>query len=175
MSKICIIPARGGSKRIKNKNIKLFLGKPIIEYSIRTALESKIFDEVMVSTDCSNIAKISVKLGAKVPFMRSKINSDDYSTTLDVVNEVVKEYKKVNKNFSYICCLYPTAPFVNKDLLKEALKLLTLSKTDLVFPIIKFSYPIQRALTYNIQNSRVQFLNERYKNSRSQGFNRIFS
>ena len=98
MKKIAIITARGGSKRIPKKNIKFFLGKPIIAYSIETAINSGLFDEVMVSTDDSEIANISIKYGAKVPFIRSKKNSDDFSTTPDVLLEVLDSYRKIKKN-----------------------------------------------------------------------------
>jgi N-acylneuraminate cytidylyltransferase len=116
---ICIIPARGGSKRIPKKNIKLFLGKPIISYSIELALKSNLFDEIMVSTDNDEIAEIAIKSGANIPFFRSSQNSDDFATTLDVIQEVRLEYLKLNKIFDNVCCIYPTAPLVNiSDLVK---------------------------------------------------------
>lgn len=111
MSKICIIPARGGSKRIPRKNIKIFLGKPIIAYSIQAAIKSNLFDVVMVSTDDFEIAEIAKSYGASVPFMRSKENSDDYSGTFDVIKEVLESYKKEGVYFNQACCIYPTAPF----------------------------------------------------------------
>ena len=93
MGNICIIPARGGSKRIPRKNIKEYLGKPIISYSIKTALDSGLFDEVMVSTNDLEIADLAKKFGANVPFMRSEKNSNDFATTFDVIEEVVEAYK----------------------------------------------------------------------------------
>ena len=119
---IAIITARGGSKRIPKKNIKEFCGKPIISYSIKQAIESNIFDEVMVSTDDEEIAEIAKKYGASVPFMRSKKNANDYATTEDVIIEVVQEYKKLKKNYTYACCIYPTAPFIKSDMLIEAME-----------------------------------------------------
>jgi N-acylneuraminate cytidylyltransferase len=115
MADICIIPARGGSKRIPRKNIKDFLGKPVIAYSIEAALNSNLFDEVMVSTDDAEIASVAESFGASVPFFRSKKNADDFSTTSDVVEEVLTAYQKVGKQFLMACCLYPTAPFVTVD------------------------------------------------------------
>ena len=112
MKSIAIIPARGGSKRIPRKNIKNFLGKPIISYSLDAALQSKLFDEVMVSTDDEEILNIALENGAKVPFLRSKKNAGDLASTYDVLEEVILEYKKNDKKFDYICCIYPTAPFV---------------------------------------------------------------
>jgi len=146
MPNIAIITARGGSKRIPKKNIRPFLGQPIIAYSIEAALESGIFDEVMVSTDSQEIADIAIKYGAKVPFLRSEKNSNDYATTPDVIREVLLEYKKVGKEYDYFCCLYPTAPFVKADRLIEAMRLLKQPGIDSVYSAALFSYPIQRAL-----------------------------
>jgi len=118
--KICIIPARGGSKRIPRKNIKPFLGIPIIGYSIKAALASNLFDKVMVTTDDDEIAEIAQRFGAEVPFRRSSKNSDDYATTVDVLLEVIEAYKQLNYIFEYGCCIYPTAPFVTPDLLQRS-------------------------------------------------------
>ena len=151
MTKLCIIPARGGSKRIPKKNIKLFLGKPIIAYSIEAAIESKLFDVVMVSTDDDEIKEIAISYGASVPFLRSKKNSDDFATTYDVIEEVLLKYKEVGENFEIACCIYSCAPFVTKEKLNESLKLLNTNKYDSVFPVIQFEFPIQRALKKNRQ------------------------
>ena len=146
MKKIAIITARSGSKRIPKKNIKFFLGKPIIAYSIEKAINSRLFDKVMVSTDDKEIATISKNYGAEVPFFRSKKNSDDFSTTPDVLIEVLENYKKQNEEFQYGCCIYPTAPLISVMELKESFNLLISKNYDCVFPISPFSYPIQRAL-----------------------------
>jgi pseudaminic acid cytidylyltransferase len=143
--KICVIPARGGSKRIPRKNIKNFYGNPIISYSIQCAINSGLFDEVMVSTDDSEIAEISIKYGATVPFLRSEVNSDDYSGTGDAVYEVLKRYSDTGINFSVACCLYPTAPFVSIERIKQAFTVLKMSTCDLVFPVAKFRPAIFRA------------------------------
>lgn len=124
MSCIAIITARGGSKRIPRKNIKDFLGKPIIAYSIETALASKLFDEVMVSTDDPEITQIAQKYGAKVPFQRSQKASDDFATTAEVINEVLDTYQQLGRGFSTACCIYPTAPFISTELLQQASKIL---------------------------------------------------
>lgn len=146
MSNLAIIPARGGSKRIPRKNIKDFLGKPIISYSIEAALDSKLFEEVMVSTDDKEIAEVAKKYGAKVPFMRSSDNADDYATLSDVVAEVKENYSGRGKKFDYICCILPTAPFTTISLLKKGFSLLIDNSVDSVRPITEFSYPIQRAV-----------------------------
>lgn len=146
MSSIAIITARGGSKRIPGKNIKEFLGKPIICYSIEAALSSGIFDEVIVSTDDEQIADIAKKAGATVPFMRSDKTADDYATTDDVLIEVLETYEKNGKTFEYMACIYPTAPFVTADKLKSAIGLLIEKDADGVMPVVRFSFPPQRGM-----------------------------
>ncbi len=143
---LAIIPARGGSKRIPLKNIKPFCGKPIIEYSINAALESGVFDEVMVSTDHEGIAEVAKNAGAKVPFFRSAENSNDFAGTAEVLIEVLNSYKNIALSFEYICCIYPTAPFVTSAKLKTGIDLLKTKEANAVVPIVAFSYPIQRSL-----------------------------
>ena len=149
MVNLAIIPARGGSKRIPRKNIKLFLGKPIIAYSIEAALKSELFEEVMVSTDDEEIAKIASDYGAKVPFLRNNDTANDFAVLADVVQEVVSNYKKQKKIFDNICCILPTAPFVKSNKIIEAYKKLTDNKFDSVFPVLEYSFPIQRSLKIN--------------------------
>lgn len=144
MSTLCIITARGGSKRIPKKNIKNFCGKPIIAYSIEVALASEVFDEVMVSTDNEEIAEVAKRYGAKVPFLRSSETSGDYATTLDVLREVVRKYREYNKKFDYIACLYPTAPFITSEKLREGFRLIQKDGIDWVNTVVKFSFPPQR-------------------------------
>ncbi len=164
--KIAIIPARGGSKRIPRKNIKDFFGKPIIAYSIEAAINSALFDEVMVSTDDEEIAEIAIKYGANVPFFRSEENSDDLATTLAVLEEVVYKYEKLNLNFELICCIYPCSPFISSDLIIEAFEKLQSHNFDSIFPIVRYSNSIQRAL--KIENDRVKMLDSTYLTVRSQ-------
>lgn len=146
MSSVCIIPARGGSKRIPRKNLRNFLGKPIIAYSIETALKVGLFESVIVSTDDIEIAETSVQYGAEVPFMRSANNSNDYAGTDDVVFEVIRQLQENGRHYDYVCCIYPTAPFITQALLKESFNKLVSGAYDAVFPIAKYSTPIQRAL-----------------------------
>lgn len=143
---IAIITARGGSKRIPKKNIKLFCGKPIIQYSIETALDSGLFSEVMVSTDSEEIADIAKKLGAQIPFFRSAHTSNDTSTTFDVIKEVLLTYRDLGQEFDYGCCIYPTAPFITKELLVLAMKELIERHANTVLPVVAFSFPPQRAM-----------------------------
>jgi N-acylneuraminate cytidylyltransferase len=166
MRNICIKPSRGVSKRILRKNIKPFLGKPIITYSIKAALDSGLFNEVMVSTDDAEIAEIAIKCGATVPFMRSDKNSDDFATTYDVIKEVIENYKKLEREFDNLCCIYSCAPFVSVNTLKLGFSKLIDKNLDSVFPIIEFSFPIQRAL-YEY-DGKISMIEEKYLNIRSQ-------
>ena len=172
MSNLAIIPARGGSKRIPKKNIKPFLGKPIIAYSIEAALKSEIFDEVMVSTDDPEIAKIAHKYGAKV-FNRSSKNSDDFATLFQVVDEVLNSYSIKNTVYDTVSCILATSVFVTPDLLKKAYTILEESNVDSVLPVVPFSYPIQRALKKNTKGELVFFDSENFK-KRSQDLEQGF-
>ena len=146
MKNIAIITARGGSKRIPKKNIKLFLGKPILEYSIEAALRAELFDEVMVSTDDEEIAQVARNAGASVPFMRSEKTANDFATTAEVVEEVLDAYGRIGRQFHQACCLYPTAPFVTADAISQAMALLEQEQVDSVIPVVKFSFPPQRCV-----------------------------
>jgi N-acylneuraminate cytidylyltransferase len=164
--KIAIIPARGGSKRIPRKIIKDFLGKPIIAYSINAALESQVFDVVMVSTDDDEIAEISKKYGAVVPFFRSVENSVDLAATAPVLIEVLDEYEKIGMNFLYGCCIYPCAPFIKPERLKFGMRLLIDCGADSIVPVVRYSYPPQRCLV--IRDERAVMLYPENFNVRSQ-------
>ncbi|MGG7035233.1 MAG: pseudaminic acid cytidylyltransferase [Flavobacterium sp.] len=173
MANLCIIPARGGSKRIPRKNIKLFLGKPIIAYSIQAAIESGLFDEVMVSTDDDEIAEIAVEYGAVVPFMRSEKAANDFATTFDVIDEVVKVYKDLGVEFENVCCIYSCAPFVNKQKLEQAYHLLLEQHFDSVFPVMRFGFPVQRSLIRD-GLGKVDFFYPEFCLTRSQDFEPSF-
>lgn len=167
MSRLAIITARGGSKRIPKKNIKEFCGKPIIAYSIEAALESGLFDEVMVSTDSAEIAAAAERYKAAVPFLRSEKTADDYATTADVILEVIETYRKLGKTFDYICCIYPTAPFVTAEKLKEGMRLMETKRPVQVMPVVPFSYPPQRCYVTD-EAGRIGFKYKEYMRSRSQ-------
>jgi len=165
--RLALIAARGGSKRIPRKNIRLFLGKPIIAYSIEAALESGCFDEVMTSTDDEEIAKIALQYGSTVPFMRSAANSHDHATTAAVINEVLYEYAARSRAVTLACCLYSTAPFVTAATLRSARDLLeNNSRFSGVIPVTRFSYPIQRAL--RLRDDCVELFQPEHLLSRSQ-------
>ena len=171
MKNLCIIPARGGSKRIPRKNIKDFLGKPIIAYSIEAALQSGMYEEVMVSTDDEEIAIVAKQYGASVPFLRSEATANDYATTADVINEVLDCYEKEGKQFDTFTCLYSTAPFVSAVRLKEAYSMI---KNDIysVFTCVEYSYPIQRAL--HIVDDKISMIQPEYLRSRSQDLEKTY-
>lgn len=171
MSALCVITARGGSKRIPRKNIRDFCGKPIIAYSIGAALESGLFDEVMVSTDDVEIAAVARAHGAEVPFMRSAHTSDDYATTTDVLLEVVREYEERGRKFDLLCCLYPTAPFVTADKLAEARSLLA-GDVAAVVPVVRFSYPPQRGFLE--RGGRLERWLPKHELARSQDLEPVF-
>ena len=145
MTKVAIITARGGSKRIPGKNIKEFCGKPIISYSIQAALESKLFDEVMVSTDSLEIADVAQQYGAIVPFFRSASTSDDYAVMAEVLQEVLDKYKAQVNMFDVMCCIYPTAPFVTGSKLQAAYDVFEKSGAEMLQSVVPFSYPPQRS------------------------------
>lgn len=172
MANLAIIPARGGSKRIPRKNIKEFFGKPIIAYSIEAALKSNLFDDVIVSTDDNEIADIAKKYGAKVPFLRSDNNANDFATLSDVLLEVLLEYKKIEKLYENICCILPTAALLTSCKLEESYNEFINKKMNSFVPVIRFSYPIQRAL--KSQNGLLKMNEEKYLNHRSQDLEPLF-
>lgn len=153
MSRIAIIPARGGSKRIPRKNIKEFCGKPILAYSIEAALNSKLFDEVMVSTDDTEIADIAKKYGVSVPFLRSAETANDFAILKDVLNEVIAKYKELGKSFDEFCCILPTAPLIETSDIVKSHKILEAEKCVSVIPVVKYSYTIFRSL--KIENGKL--------------------
>ena len=169
--RLAMITARGGSKRIPRKNIKEFCGKPILFYSIEAALNSGVFDEVMVSTDDEEIAELAKKAGVKVPFMRSSETANDYASTDDVIMEVLKEYERQGEHFDSFCCIYPTAPFITGERLKEAMELL--EEADSVMPVVPFSYPPQRGLIVNEEGYVARQFPE-YATARSQDLQKIY-
>lgn len=173
MKNLCIIPARGGSKRIPRKNIKPFMGKPIIAYSIEAALNSGLFDEVMVSTDDVEFAEVAKQFGAAVPFLRSEKTANDYAGLTDVIDEVVATYKERGIIFDNYCCLLSTAPFVNSDLLKQSYELFVEKEFDTLRPIVRFDYPIQRAYRMDEDNV-VSFMQPEYLNTRSQDLEKAY-
>ncbi len=172
MKRLAIIPARGGSKRIPRKNIKDFCGKPILAYSIEAALQTKMFDEVMVSTDDEEIAKIGEKYGAKIPFLRSPETASDYATTKDVLLEVLGKYKDMGKIFETMFCIYPSTPFVSSISLINAINEMEDSDCSEIFPVVPFSYPPQRS--YIVENGFLKTKYPEFALSRSQDLEKLY-
>ena len=174
MKNIAIIPARGGSKRIPRKNIKFFNGKPIIAYSIETAIKTGLFDEVMVSTDDEEIATIARQYGASVPFYRSENTANDYATLADVLKEVMNTYLERGEQFDNMCCILATAPLITSELIEQSFyKLQNSDEFSTVYPIIPFSYPIQRCLQMD-EEGCISMKWPEYLTSRSQDLETLY-
>jgi pseudaminic acid cytidylyltransferase len=148
MKRIAIIPARGGSKRIPRKNIKLFFGRPIIHYVIDLARESGLFEKIFVSTDDEEIAEVAIAGGAEVPFLRDPENADDFATTSDVLVEVLKYFT----DYEVGCCIYPTSALLTQFDLSQSLKKFNQGDFLTLFPVVRFGYPIDRCVIRNDDN-----------------------
>lgn len=172
MSSICIIPARAGSKRIIKKNIKPFMGKPIMAYSIEAAINSGLFDVVMVSTDSEEFAEVARQYGAEVPFLRSEKTANDFAGTEDVILEVLDNYKAMGKTFDSFCCLYSTAPFVTAERLVESSGYLS-ENADAAISVVEYSFPIQRSVKVN-ENGHLQPNFPQYMDARSQDLEKTY-
>jgi len=164
---ICIIPARGGSKRIPRKNIKAFNGKPIIAYSIEAALDSNCFDQVIVSTDDNEIAEVAKIYGAKVPFIRPAELSNDYAGTIPVIKHAIEWLENHGNTINNVCCLYATAPFIQPQTIFETFQQLQESKADYCFSVTNFAFPIQRSIRIT-QDDKVDMFYPENFNARSQ-------
>lgn len=172
MNAIAIITARGGSKRIPGKNVRDFCGKPILAYSVEAALQSGLFEEVMVSTDSETIAESAKTYGASVPFLRSAETSNDYATTADVLSEVLENYQRKGRRFEAFCCLYPTAPFVTAEKLRDAAEVFQNSRADSLMCVTRFSYPPQRAVV--LRDDFLSWAYPEYERTRSQDLEPIY-
>ena len=153
---LSVIPARGGSKRIPRKNIKNFLGKPVIGYTIETLLESDLFDHLIVSTDDEEIADIARQFGADVPWIRSCELSNDTATTDAVIKHALTEASLIYGEFDFGCCVYPINPLLHFEMLQRGLSQLKFYNAASAFPIVRFDFPIEQALLLN--NGRPNFL-----------------
>ena len=164
---LAVIPARGGSKRIPHKNIREFCGRPIIDYSIRAAKDSGVFDQIMVSTDCDEIREIARACGAEVPFMRPADLSDDHTSTIPVIAHAIEWFASQGVSFDSVCCIYATAPFVDASDLRAGLARLSSNPAaEFLLPVTSFTFPIQRAL--RIEDDRVRMFWPEHENTRSQ-------
>ena len=166
---LCVIPARGGSKRIPRKNVKDFLGKPLIAYSIEAALNSGVFERVIVSTDDAEIAYVAVKFGAQVPFMRDAALSDDYATSSDAVADAATRLGE----YTHVCCLYATAPLITGEILREAYGKFEEAECEFLFSATEFSFPIQRAIRLS-KDGAVDMFYPQFALTRSQDLERAY-
>ena len=167
MSRVAIIPARGGSKRIPRKNVQDFCGKPMIAWSIEVAKACGCFDQIIVSTDDDEIAKVAREWGARVPFMRPAELSDDFTGTLPVIRHAVEWLNQNETTVAYACCLYATAPFVSAEDLKRGLQLIKGSGSSYAFSVTSYAFPIQRAIRIT-DNGRVAMFQPEHFHIRSQ-------
>lgn len=165
--RLAIIPARGGSKRIPRKNIKLFCGKPMIAWSIEAARLSGCFDRIIVSTDDAEIANVAMDHGAEVPFLRPPELSDDHTGTIPVIAHAIDWINRNDGPVGHACCIYATAPFSQADDLRRAFSLLLQRGADYVFSVTSYPFPIQRAIRITA-DMRVEMFNPEYFNTRSQ-------
>lgn len=163
---IAIIPARGGSKRIPRKNIKDFLGRPMIAYAIEAAIASQLFDKVIVSTDDQEIAKVAQQYGAEAPFVRPQELADDFTGTNDVIKHALNWFVSQGVSIEYACCIYATVPLLRPQYLKEGLEQLQSSGKSFAFSVTSFPSPVQRAIS--IKDHGVSMLYPEHLNTRSQ-------
>lgn len=171
--RLAIIPARGGSKRIPRKNIKLFGGKPMIAWSIEAAMRSGCFDRIIVSTDDAEIADFAVALGAEAPFMRPAALSDDHTPTIPVIAHAIAWQQEHGETPSEACCIYATAPFITADDLQRGLDILQNNQCDYAFSVTSYAFPIQRAIRIN-DRERVEMFQPTHFNTRSQDLEEAF-
>lgn len=172
MNNIAIIPARGGSKRIPKKNIKNFNGKPMIYWPISALKKSNLFKKIIVSTDDTQIAKISSNYGAEVPFKRPKKLSDDYTVTSEVMIHALNYLKKKGEKYDNVCCVYATNPFLKVQYLKNAYKIFTESDREFLFSATEYNYPIQRS--FYIRNNIIKMLDKKNFFKRTQDLETLY-
>ena len=173
MTAIAIIPARGGSKRIIRKNIKLLAGIPAIAYPIKLALNSGLFEKVIVSTDDAEIAEVSIKHGAQIPFMRNATLSNDFTITVDVLADAVEQLLSHGEHYDYVCCIYPVTPLLKGVRLNEAFEIIQSGMWDYVFPAIEFPSPVERGFKRGTSGI-VEFINPEFANTRTQDIPKTF-
>lgn len=173
MTSIAIIPARGGSKRILRKNVKLLAGIPAIAYPIELALSSGLFERVIVSTDDDEIADVSRKYGAEIPFLRSAELSNDFTITVEVIADVTEKLQSQKEEYDYICCIYPVTPLLTVNRLKQAFSTIESGSWDYVFPAIEFPSPVERGFKKG-KSGLIEFSYPEFVNTRTQDIERTF-
>jgi len=170
---ICVIPARGGSKRISRKNIKMFNGNPMIAYSIRAAIESDSFDRIICSTDDEEIASIAREYGAETPFLRPSSLSDDFTPTIPVIAHSIEYLQNQGNKIDMVCCIYATAPFIQPEDIKQSLGKIISDDINYCFSVTSYPFPIQRAIKIT-QDLRCKMFQPELFNTRSQDLEDAF-
>lgn len=171
--KLCVIPARGGSKRIPRKNIRVFCGKPMIVWAIECALQSRLFQKVIVSTDDENIADVARAAGAETPFLRPANLADDFTPTVPVIAHAVEASEKIGWNIEYACCIYPCVPLLETADLVDAFELMQRNKALFSYPVTDYAHPIQRAMR-QLPSGQMQFLHPENEMARTQDLERTY-
>jgi pseudaminic acid cytidylyltransferase len=170
---IAVIPARGGSKRIPRKNIKPFYGKPMLAYAILAAQESGLFEKIVVSTDDNEIAAVAKAWGAEVPFFRTEELADDFTGTVPVIAHAIESCENLGWISDYVCCIYPSVPFIKTEDLLAAFELLTVGKTNYVYPVTEYAHPIQRGMRMH-SKGKMEFLSPENELSRTQDLEQVY-
>jgi len=170
---VAIIPARGGSKRIHRKNIRLFFGKPMIFYAISAAMKTGLFDSVIVSTDDEEISKIAISLGAEVPFTRPLELSDDHTPTIPVIQHAINKLIEMNRKLDYVCCIYPSVPLIESKDIVNAFNAMIKENSSSCYPVSEFASAPQRALKRDI-SGRVEYFYPQYRLTRTQDLEAAF-
>jgi len=170
---IAVIPARGGSKRIPFKNIKQFCGKPMIAYSIETALSSKEIDKIVISTDSDEIANISKEYGGLVPFKRPQELSDDFTPIVPVISHAINSLTEANWDIDKVCCIFPCTPLLNYRLINHVYKKFISEDVDFAYPVVHYPHPIQRALRMT-KTGKMEFIYPKYELTRTQDLEETF-
>lgn len=171
--KIAVIPARGGSKRIPRKNIKQFCGKPIIAWPIIAAIESGLFDHIIVSTDDDEIVDIAKACGVEIPFIRPSDLADDYTSTVPVIAHAIKKCIDLGWVIEHVCCIYPCTPFIDKNDFVLSYELAVKRDSDFVYPVTEYAHPIQRAMR-QLPTGKMQFFNPQYELTRTQDLEKSY-
>ena len=173
MKNICIIPARGNSKRIKNKNIRSFNQKPIISFAINVAKRSNLFDHILVSTESSKIAEIAKEHGAEIPFIRPINLSDDYTSTQSVINHAISQCENLGMDFNYVCCIYPCVPLLNPNDLEKSFEIINDLEDKFIFPVAETPSNSYRSLGMK-ENESIYPLFSNFENLRTQDLEKTF-
>lgn len=171
--RLAVIPARSGSKRIPRKNVKPFFGKPIMAWAIESAIQSKCFDRIIISTDDAEIADIARQHGAEAPFIRPAELADDHTGTIAVIAHAVEWQMKQGLSPDAVCCIYPTAAFLQAEYLQRGLEALEQTGSDYAISVTSYAYPVQRAIRLT-SDQRIEMLQPAHVNTRSQDLDPIY-